>query len=89
MYRATHKRRQNKINGTLSIETSLDVLELLPYEKVEQFQYLGILLNTKNDRTHEIGAKITKAEKAFFAFLKFFKSKLFSKRTKIRIIHQS
>jgi hypothetical protein len=55
----------------LDIETSLDVLEMLPYEKFEQFQYLGTLLNTQNDWSYEIETRITKAEKAFFA-LKFF-----------------
>jgi hypothetical protein len=69
----------------LDMETSLDVLETLPYEKVEQFQYLGTLLNIKNDWSHEIGTRITKAERAFFFLLRFFKFKLFSKRTKIRL----
>ncbi|KAL4142816.1 hypothetical protein QTP88_005213 [Uroleucon formosanum] len=47
--------------------------------------YLGVLLSTKNDWSREIGSRITKAERAFFALLKFFKSKLFSKRTKTRL----
>ena len=69
----------------LDMETSLDALETLLYEKVGQFQYLGTLLNTNNDWSYEIGTRITKAERAFFALLKFFKSKVFSKRTKIRL----
>jgi hypothetical protein len=69
----------------LSREISPDAMETIPYEKVEEFQYLGLLLSTKNDWSHEIGSRITKAERAFFTLLKFFKSKLFSKRTKTRL----
>ncbi|KAF0768006.1 MICOS complex subunit Mic60-like [Aphis craccivora] len=69
----------------LNIESSSDVLETLPYEKVEEFQYLGTILSMKNDWSREIGSRITKSERAYFALLKFFKSKLFSKRTKIRL----
>jgi hypothetical protein len=54
------------------METLLDVLETLPYEKVEQFQYLGTLLNTKNDWSYEIGSRITKAERAFFRLAEVF-----------------
>jgi HSP90 family molecular chaperone len=76
---------KTKLMELLDMETSLDELKTLPYEKIEQFQYLSTLHNTKNDWTNEIGTRITKAERAFFALLKFFKSKLFSKRTKIRL----
>jgi len=60
-------------------------METLAYEKAEEFQHLGVLLSTKNYWSREIGARITKAERAFFTSLKFFKSKLFSKRTKVRL----
>jgi hypothetical protein len=40
---------KTKLMKLLDMETSLDVLDTLPYEKIEQFQYLGTLLNTKNE----------------------------------------
>jgi hypothetical protein len=70
---------KTKLTELLNMETSLDVLETLSYKNVKQFQYLGTLFNTKNDWFHEIGTRITKAKRALFALLKFFKSKLFSK----------
>jgi len=63
-------------------------MKTIPYEKVEDFQYLGVLLSTKNDWSREIGSKITKAERAFFALLKFFKSKLFSNEQRQDFVHQ-
>lgn len=48
---------------------------------------LGILLNTKNDWSRKIGTRITKADRVLFALLEFFKSRVFSKRTKLRIVH--
>lgn len=49
----------------LSREISPDVMETIPYEKVEEFQYLSVLLNTKNEWSREIGSRITKVESAF------------------------
>jgi hypothetical protein len=76
---------KTKLMELLSREISPDVMETIPYEKVEEFQYLGVLLSTKNDWSREIGSRITKSERAFFTLLKFFKSKLFSIRTKTRL----
>jgi hypothetical protein len=76
---------KTKLMELLSSEILPDVMETIPYEKVEEFQYLGVLLSTKNDWSREIRSRITKAERAFFTLLKFFKSELFSKRTKTRL----
>ncbi|KAL4131010.1 hypothetical protein QTP88_008370 [Uroleucon formosanum] len=62
-----------------------DVLESIAFEKVEEFQYLGALLGTKNDWSQEISARIEKAERASFALSTFFKSKAPSKKTKLRL----
>lgn len=45
------------------------------FEKVNEFQYLGVMLSVKNDWSREIGMRITKAERAAFALSKFLKSK--------------
>lgn len=55
------------------------------YEKVNEFKYLGVCINTKNDWSQEIGVRIIKAGKASFALFKFFKNKMLSKKTKVRL----
>lgn len=52
----------------------------MDFVKVEKFQYLGILLSTKNDWSREISVKVAKAERASFALFKFL-----SKKTKSRL----
>lgn len=39
-----------------------DDLNAIVFEKVEEFQYLGVLLNIENDWSREIGMRIPKAE---------------------------
>jgi len=52
---------------------------------MEEFQYLGALLSTKNDWSQEISVRTAKAERASFAASKLFKSKALSKKTKSRL----
>jgi len=70
------------------------VMELLPngvvindytFEKVKEFKYLGTTITNNNDWSTEIISRTRKAERAYFTLHKFFKSKLFSRRTKIRL----
>lgn len=61
-----------------------DDLNAIAFEKVEEFQYLGVLLSTKNDWSRDIGARIAKEERASFALSKFFKTKALSKKPKLR-----
>jgi hypothetical protein len=76
---------KTKILEILDSDPSQDIFESIAFEKVEEFQYLGALLSTKNDWSREISARIAKAERAFFALSKFFKSKALSKKTKLRL----
>jgi len=55
-------------------------LDSIAFEKVEEFQYSGVLLSTKNDWSREISVRIAKAERASFAL-----SKVLSKKTKFRL----
>lgn len=71
---------KTKLMKLLNSEMSLDILEMLPYEKVEEFQYLGVLLSTKNGWSRQIGIRITKAERAFFDLLKFLNLNVFQFR---------
>jgi hypothetical protein len=47
-------------------EKQTKIIDKLAYKKVEEFQYLGILMSTKNDSLREFDVKIAKAEKASF-----------------------
>jgi hypothetical protein len=86
-----------KLVGLKINQDKTKVMELLPngeenvvindytFEKVKEFKYLGITITNKNDWSTEIISRILKAERAYFALHTFFKSKLFSRRTKIRL----
>jgi hypothetical protein len=53
------------------------------YEKMNEFKYHGVCINTKNDWLQEIGLRIIKPGKASFALSKFFKTKMLSNKTKV------
>jgi hypothetical protein len=55
------------------------------FEKVKEFKYLGTTITTNNDFNTKIISRIREAERAYFALQKFFRSKLFSRKTKIRL----
>ncbi|KAL4089314.1 hypothetical protein QTP88_024368 [Uroleucon formosanum] len=75
---------KTKILEILDSDPSQDISESIAFEKVEEFQYLGALLYTKNDWSREISARIAKAERAFFALSKFFKSKALVTKRRLR-----
>jgi hypothetical protein len=55
------------------------------FEKAQSFKYLGVTITGNNDWSAEITSRLLKAERAFFALIKYFKSKLFSRGTKVRL----
>jgi len=60
-------------------------LDSIAFEKIEEFQYLGVLLRTKNDWSREVSVRIAKTERASFALSEFLKSRVLSKKTKLRL----
>jgi hypothetical protein len=54
------------------------------FEGVSQFRYLGALVNSQNEISDCIN-KIQKGNRAYFANQNFFKSKLITKNTKVKI----
>jgi len=50
------------------------------FEKVKEHMYLESTITNNNDWSLKVMSRIRKAEKAYFALRKYFKSKLFSKR---------
>ena len=55
------------------------------FEKAQSFKYLGVTITGNNDWNTEITSRLLKAERTFFSLIKFFKSKLFSRGTKLRL----
>jgi len=64
-------------------ENTGDDNEAVAFEKVNEFQYLGVMLSVKNDWSREIGIRITKADRAAFALSKFLKVILKEKKGKV------
>jgi len=58
---------------------------LFTFENVENFNYLGSILNADNKMNIEIAAKILKGSKAYYANSKLIKSKLQKKNTEMTI----
>lgn len=55
------------------------------FEKVNNFTYLGALVNRHNNIQEEINKRILNSNKCYFAMLKFFKSKYLTRTTKVRL----
>ena len=62
-------------------------LKVGPYsfEQVDEFKYLGVNINTKNNMHKEIQLRINSANKAYFAMRKMLISRLLSKGTKEKL----
>jgi hypothetical protein len=54
-------------------------------EQVKQFKYLGSIIDNDNTIKEEIKERITLGNKAYFANQKFLKSKLVTKRSKLKL----
>jgi len=76
---------KTKVMELLGKDQEIFTVEGLVFEKVDQLNYLRATIKRNNDWSVEIVNQIHKAEKAYYALLKFFKSKLFSRRMKIRL----
>jgi len=61
------------------------MLNNFTFENVENFNYLGSILNADNKMNTEIAEKIAKGNKAYYANSKLIKSKLLKRNTKMKI----
>jgi hypothetical protein len=55
------------------------------FENIENFNYLGSILNADNKINTEIAERIAKGDKAYYANAKLIKSKYLKKNTKMKI----
>jgi hypothetical protein len=55
------------------------------FERVENFKYLGVILNESNDNQIDLQERINNANKTHFMIQKFFKNKNKSKKLKLRL----
>jgi len=57
----------------------------LAFQQVSSFKYLGVYVNNTNCMHEEIKLRLQSANKAYFAMLSLFKSRLLSKKTKEKL----
>ena len=57
----------------------------LQIEQVQQYKYLGFIINVSNSVEEEIKERIVPGTKAYYADLKFFKSRLVTKQSKLKL----
>jgi len=69
--------KKNKI-GHLKIKS-------YKFERVENFKYLGVILNEDNNNQIDLQERIKNANKTYFMLQKFFKNKNISKKLKLRL----
>jgi len=54
------------------------------FERVENFKYLGVILNDDNNNQIDLQERVKNANKTYFMLQKFFKNKKHIKETKIK-----
>jgi hypothetical protein len=57
----------------------------LPIEQVHHYRYLGSIINDNNSIEEDIKERIILGTKVYYANLKFFKSKLVTKNSKLKL----
>jgi hypothetical protein len=60
-------------------------VEDMTFEKVSNFKYLGVDVNESANSHEEINRRIIAGNKCYFSMAPLFKSKLLSRKTKIRL----
>jgi outer membrane usher protein FimD/PapC len=55
------------------------------FERLENFKYLGVILNEDNNNQTDLQERIKNANKTYFMLQKFFKNKNISKKLKLRL----
>jgi hypothetical protein len=55
------------------------------FERVENFKYLGVILNEDNNNQTDLQERIKNDNKTYFTLQKFFKNKNISKKLKLRL----
>jgi len=59
------------------------IIKYYQFERVENFKYLGVILNEDNDNQIDLQERIENAKKTYFMLQKFFKNKNISKKSKL------
>jgi len=55
------------------------------FERLENFKYLGVILNGDNNNQIDLQERIKNANKTYFMLQKYFKNKNISKKLKLRL----
>lgn len=68
-----------------TVKTNPITINMYKFEKVESFKYLGVMVNTNNDRNEEIAERVQAGNRAYFCHRRTLHNNNLSKYTKIRI----
>jgi hypothetical protein len=81
------KERKTKYLKCTKKDSRIENLNLnnLRIEQVQQYKYLGFIINDSNSIEEEIKERIALGTKAYYANLKFFKSRLVTKHSKLKL----
>ncbi|KAL4131895.1 hypothetical protein QTP88_009130 [Uroleucon formosanum] len=63
------------------------VVDNYKFEKVDNFKYLGVNINNKNNMHIEINKRITSGNRCYFSIIKLMSSKLLLRESKILLYH--
>jgi len=66
------------------LQNAITVKDLL-FERVQNFKYLGVNINSQGDSHEEIHRRIAAGNKCYFSLVQLFRSKILSRKTKIRL----
>jgi len=82
---------ENKTKYMVMSRTNLNINDLLvdnwKFEAVDNFKYLGVNVNNKNNMHREIIVGIMSGNRCYYSIIKLLKSKLPSWTSKIRLYH--
>lgn len=73
------------LSVTKNNDTDPLIVNTQTFKKVDNFKYLGTLINNKNEKDVEINARISGANRAFYSLQSVFKKRSLSKGFKIRL----
>lgn len=77
--------QKTKVMELLGNDHEIFAVKELVFVKVEQFKYLGTPFKHNNDWSTKILNRTQKTKNVYCILIKFFKPKLYSRRTKLRL----
>lgn len=78
-------KEKTNVMETLAVSGEDITVENYVSEKAQSFKYVRVIITGNNDRNAEVVSPLLKAERTFFALIKYLKSKIFSRGTRVLV----